>query len=529
MKNKLLKVIFFENKLQYLLITLLVLLCSFIQIVISMSYRYIVEYVNLDNIFQIALFFLTLWISKFGIISAMKILGVKSELKSKRIFTNMLITRLFKENYADLEKRGNDFYSTVYLRDVENVSRYTSKIFIPIALGMCSFIFAIGIGIYLSPIITVLILLLSALSVYITNLYKKSLVSTGKETMYKHEVLNTLSMSLKTNQITIHVTKCQTYMKNLLSKSWSDFRSEEEKYISINAKSRAVNFGVGLIANTVWMIVALYMVYLGNLSLGSFLVFMALSSIYNWPFFELPLVNTERYQIENSYKKISDYNYDEEVEVTRQKETFKHLELIDLTYKYEGVNHPIKFPQIKIDAGDWISIQGNSGAGKTTLSKILMGLYKPASGIIKVNGELHTGNISDVITFGYLPQNINIFLNENLAYNINLDDQALTEKQKKRINSDMFGHFINSTHLREHADKFSGGELKYFGLLRALSKNVDILVLDEFSAGLDQKRVEEVLNMLSLVNTTIIFITHDARIINKCEKRVIMNGEDMGK
>lgn len=526
MKNTLLRTIFLNNKLHYFIIVLFVLLCSFIQIVISMSYRYIVDYANLNNIFQIAVFFVALWIFKFVITSIMKLLGVKVELKSKRIFTNMFITRLFNERYVDLEANGNDFYSTVYLRDVENVSSYTSKIFIPIILGMSSFIFAIGIGVYLSFSITLLILLLSLISVYITNLYKKSLVISGETKMHKHEILNKLSMSLKSNQITIHVAKCQEYAKDLIMKSWNGFRKEEEKYINISAKSRSMNFGAGLIANTLWMIVALYMVYLGSLSIGSFLVFMSLSSIYNWPFFELPLVNTEKYQIENSYKKISEYHFDNTaIDGIRKKETFENIELIDLVYQYEGANHTIQFPNIKINAGDWISIQGHSGAGKTTLSKILLGLYKSNSGIIKINDQIINGKISDAVIFGYLPQNISIFLNENLAYNINFNEQALTENQKQVIISDIFGDFMNSTQLREHADKFSGGELKYLGILRALSKNVDILILDEFSAGLDQNRVDKILDMLSLMNTTIIFITHDARIIHKCKRSLVLNGK----
>ena len=79
--------------------------------------------------------------------------------------------------------------------------------------------------------------------------------------------------------------------------------------------------------------------------------------------------------------------------------------------------------------------------------------------------------------------------------------------------------------IREDFDNFSGGELKYLGVLRAISKNPDVIVLDEFSAGLDENNTNRLLDMLKRLNKTLVFISHDEKVIQRCDRCVILNGE----
>ena len=527
MKCKLFKMFFSNNKLKYSTIFFLALVYSIIQISISISYIYVTEYVGLNNILFTMIFFILLWVLKFTITFLVKYLGILVDVRSKKNITNYLMNRLYDEDYSSIEFNGHDYYSTIFLRDVERLSSYTSKIFIPTLLGISSFVFAIGIGIYLSPLITTLIIMLTSLSVYIIKLYKSPLTLTEESKMSKQEALNKLLMSLKNNQVTIHITRCEDYMEALITNSWQELKNNEKEYIKMNARSRSTNFGVGLVFNTIWMIIALYMVYLEKLSLGSFLFFMTLSGVYNWPFFELPWIAAEKYSTDNSYKKIFDYScLCSQVESVIKKEPFESIELIGLKYKYKATENIIKYPYIKINKGDWIAIKGDSGAGKTTLSKILLGLFRADEGIIKINSREISYAPYKCISFGYLSQSISLFLNEELPYNINLDESELSEEQLELINDNMLPiKSIFKKDIREDFDNFSGGELKYLGVLRAISKNPDVIVLDEFSAGLDENNTNRLLDMLKRLNKTLVFISHDEKVIQRCDRCVILNGE----
>lgn len=71
---------------------------------------------------------------------------------------------------------------------------------------------------------------------------------------------------------------------------------------------------------------------------------------------------------------------------------------------------------------------------------------------------------------------------------------------------------------------YSGGEQKRIGLHRAIYFNPEILILDEYSAGLDDSNLYKSLELLKSLSKTIIFITHDKRIISMCDKEYKLNG-----
>lgn len=530
MRNKLLKIFLIQNKWNYVGLLSMIVICSCIQIMIAMGYQYLASRASLEILVPIALLFGVLWSVKFLLNYWIQIVGIKVDMKSKSFFTRGMIDRLFDENYSDVEKNRQEYYSTIYLRDVETVSQYTSRVFIPSCLGAFSFLFAICVGLYLSPLLTLLILCVSSCSVFIIEMYKKSLMSTEQEKMSQLEKFNQLTMSLKYNQISIRMMKAQSYMEKLIMKLWEQLKKDEKQYIGIQAKLRAMNFGIGLIMNTVWMVVALYMVYRNYLSFGSFLVFMTLSSTYNWPFFELPFIKSEQYSVENSYQKLVEYQANREKgKVVERKEAFQSLELQNLEYQYPDTEKRIQYPDIQLISGEWIAITGGSGVGKTTLSKILLGLYKPSKGKIKINGK-EEKTIVECLRFGYMPQNVNLFLDESLSYNITLKDEELDFDHKKWVEQEeLFKELLSKDRIREYADKLSGGELKYLGVLRTIAQKADIFVFDEFSAGLDSNKMERIFKMLREIGGTMIFITHDRKVMEQCDRCVVLNGEHYGR
>lgn len=185
----------------------------------------------------------------------------------------------------------------------------------------------------------------------------------------------------------------------------------------------------------------------------------------------------------------------------------------------------------EIKEGEFVSIVGKSGAGKTTLVKLILGLEDPTSGEVYFNGE----NIAQFDSkkmqemrrkIGCVYQDYKLLTNktayENIAYIMSVegkDDQEITQEVPKIL--DIIG-------LSERQDRFpeelSGGEQQRLAVARALANHHDVIIADEPTGNLDPYNTHEVVSLLKKVNEsgkTVILSTHDKEIINKLGKRVI--------
>lgn len=177
--------------------------------------------------------------------------------------------------------------------------------------------------------------------------------------------------------------------------------------------------------------------------------------------------------------------------------------------------------------GEIVGIVGESGAGKTTIAKILAGILRPTSGEILFKGKL-TDNLMDEKSIQILFQNSAELLNpyrtvkEILSESINAEHEAISELLN-RVE-------LPETILPKLAGDLSGGERQRVGLLRILAVKPQLLIVDEpFSA----QDVESQLNLVKLLksiskesNLTIICISHDLQIISQFIDRlyVMRNG-----
>lgn len=183
---------------------------------------------------------------------------------------------------------------------------------------------------------------------------------------------------------------------------------------------------------------------------------------------------------------------------------------------------------LKINKNKMIGIIGESGAGKTTLIKILLGLIKPNSGKILVDGKNlnYKKKENYYLLYSYLPQE-NLFIpgtiKENIAFgqdNINTEKvlEVLKETNcmkfvknlKKNINSEII----------ENGKNFSVGQLQRFALARALYFESEILILDEPTSALDKNSENKFLKLIKKLKKkkTIIIISHKSTSLKDCDK-----------
>ena len=224
-------------------------------------------------------------------------------------------------------------------------------------------------------------------------------------------------------------------------------------------------------------------------------------------------------------------NYSNKLIINNDLDLFfsKKIEIRDLFYKYdEHQNFIFKNVNLSINKGMKIGIIGNSGAGKTTFIDILLGLLKPTSGSILVDGiDIQTNLRNWQYKIGYVQQSIllsDISIKDNIAYGI-LENEYDENILNQAISISNLNSFINSlpngvnTIIGENGIKLSGGQRQRIAIARALYRKPEILIFDEATSALDQTNEEEIISSIYSLNyeCTMIIVSHKLSILNNCD------------
>ena len=207
------------------------------------------------------------------------------------------------------------------------------------------------------------------------------------------------------------------------------------------------------------------------------------------------------------------------------------LEFKNVTKSYQDGNKEIealKETNFKIEEGQFIAIIGPSGSGKSTFLTLAGGLQTPSKGQIIINGKDYTNlaekeraklRFNDI---GFVLQASNLVPFLTARQQLELVDRI--NKKRKRTLQDQESLFkeLGIDHLENKLPKdLSGGERQRLAIARALYNNPAIILADEPTASLDSDRAFEVVDLLSKEckekNKSIIMVTHDNRMIEKCD------------
>ncbi len=206
----------------------------------------------------------------------------------------------------------------------------------------------------------------------------------------------------------------------------------------------------------------------------------------------------------------------------------KSIEARDITFSYAPGMKTVDDVSFKINKNQWIGVVGQSGAGKTTVIDLLLGLLEPESGGIMVDGLNIRENLRGwQKKIGYVPQKIFIFndtIRNNIALGIppeEIDDEkvmrAIRIAQLEQLLARL-PHCLDSR-MGESGIKLSGGERQRIGIARALYRDPEVLVMDEATAALDNETEG---NFIKAIHTmvgqkTIISIAHRLTTVQNCD------------
>lgn len=205
----------------------------------------------------------------------------------------------------------------------------------------------------------------------------------------------------------------------------------------------------------------------------------------------------------------------------------KSIKIKDLSFSYkrDKVFDSINF---EIEKGDFAAIVGPSGIGKSTLFKIMLGVYTPISGSIDLvcSDESYSCSINTRKMFSYVPQGNMIFsgtIKENILFvNSNVSDEKLEEVLKLAC----VDQFIEKlplgieTEIGEKGLGLSEGQVQRIAIARALLSDAPILLLDEATSALDPVTEATVLeNLKNLDSKTCLIVTHRRQALGVCNKK----------
>lgn len=196
-----------------------------------------------------------------------------------------------------------------------------------------------------------------------------------------------------------------------------------------------------------------------------------------------------------------------------------------------GEQYALRRVNLKVEAGEFVFLVGATGAGKSTLFKLLYGALRPTEGEVWVLGQpVHRLKPRELPylrrRMGIIPQNYPLLSHktvwENIAYGlraIGYSEQAVRQRVAQ-----MLALVGLNEQARQYPHQLSGGEAQRAAIARALANNPPLLIADEPTANLDPDTSWEIIELLLRINlrgTTVIVSTHNRTIVDRACQRVV--------
>lgn len=204
------------------------------------------------------------------------------------------------------------------------------------------------------------------------------------------------------------------------------------------------------------------------------------------------------------------------------------VDLKNITVKFDD-DVVLDDMNLSIKDGEFVTLLGASGCGKTTTLRIIAGFVQPDSGDVLFEGErinevpAHKRSVNTIFQKYALFPNYNVY--DNIAFGLRIS------KVPEPIIKERVAEMLKLVNLegfeKRSVDKLSGGQQQRVAIARAMINRPQVLFCDEPTGNLDRKNADEVLELLletkALIGQTLIMVTHDMSIADKADKIYIMD------
>lgn len=317
----------------------------------------------------------------------------------------------------------------------------------------------------------------------------------------------------------------------------ADWRVKARKY-----STTVVNFSVFIQQlSTIGVVaVGVYLIANSQISLGGLIAAVILTGRAMAPMAQVANLATHYHQTLSALKTL-----DQIMALPGDREarrTLIHHPHIEGNIEFENVNFSyssqdemtINNLSLNIKPGEHVGIIGRTGSGKSTIEKLILGLYQADSGFVRVDGvDVSQIDPTDLRrNIGYVPQDIMLFfgsIRENIVYGNNdvSDEQLLVTAKKAGVIDIIKSHHLGfDMPIGERGQGLSGGQRQSIAIARAMLRDPPVLIMDEPSNSMDSKTEAEFKKQLSeqIQDKTFILVTHKSGMLDLVDRLIVVEG-----
>jgi ATP-binding cassette subfamily C protein LapB len=425
------------------------------------------------------------------------------------------------------------------LKDFDSIRSFLTNatmaaiIDIPFAIIFLAVIAYIGGTIVLIPIITMLLILTYAF--FIKKPLRASIESTHEASAKKSSILIETLNNIET-------------LKTLGTLNQVQWKWEEStgEIATKSLKSRMLSASIPTITqlliqlNTVMIIIyGVYLIQEFELSMGGLIAIVILTGRTLAPMGQVAALMTNYEDTKTSYETLNDIISQPSERPSGKKFVERpdfsgHIEFVDVTFSYPNTDVPaLKNVSFVINPGEKVAIIGRIGSGKSTIAKLILGLYEPDSGQILIDGiDIKQIDPADLRKhMSYVSQDVMLFrgtVKDNITYRAtHASDAAMIRAAQISGTAEFIKKHPKGYEMPigERGQGLSGGQKQSIGIARAFLLDSPIMLMDEPSNAMDQITEAKLLNSLekNLKNKTSLIVTQKMTLLKIVDRVIVMN------